>query len=97
MPAMTLAARTMLVAVLAVCLATAIPAASAGAAPPSYETSARQALLIDFDTGVVLFEKNADAPMHPASMTKIMTTALVFDEIKAGRLSLDTKIGRAHV
>ncbi|MBO6784714.1 MAG: D-alanyl-D-alanine carboxypeptidase [Alphaproteobacteria bacterium] len=65
-------------------------AAPVHAAPPSYETNAEQAILIDFDTQAVLFEKNADTPMFPASMTKIMTAILVFDELRAGRLQLDS-------
>ncbi|MBT3810618.1 MAG: D-alanyl-D-alanine carboxypeptidase [Rhodospirillaceae bacterium] len=60
------------------------------AAPPTFQTTARQAVLIDFDTGAVLFEKNSDAPMFPASMSKIMTSVLVFDELRAGRLQLDS-------
>ncbi len=61
----------------------------AQAAPPSFQTSAKQAILIDYDTGAVLFEKNADTPMFPASMTKIMTALLAFEQIKAGQLQLD--------
>jgi serine-type D-Ala-D-Ala carboxypeptidase (penicillin-binding protein 5/6) len=63
-----------------------------GGAAVAIDTSAREALLIDFDTGTVLFEKNADVPMPPASMTKIMTAYLAFERIKQGRLSLDDEI-----
>lgn len=59
------------------------------AAGPSFETQAREAFLIDFDTDRVLFEKNADQRMPPASMSKVMSTYIVFERIKAGRLSLD--------
>lgn len=62
----------------------------ASAAPPSFQTTAKQAILMDFDTGAVLYAKNADAPMFPASMTKIMTSIMVFDELRAGRLQLDS-------
>lgn len=48
----------------------------------------RQAILIDLTTGEVLFEKNADERMPPSSMSKIMTTYLVFEELKAGRLKM---------
>ena len=58
----------------------------------AYETSAKQAFLIDFDTNQVLFEKNADVLMPPASMSKIMTAYLAFEEIKSGRLKLEDKI-----
>ncbi len=60
------------------------------AAPPTFQTSAKQAILIDFDTGAILYEKNADEPMFPASMTKIMTSVLAFDELRAGRLTMDS-------
>lgn len=53
------------------------------------ETTAREALLVDFDTGTVMLEKNADAPMPPSSMSKLMTTFMVFEQLKAGRMSLD--------
>lgn len=53
------------------------------------ETKARQALLIDMQTGAVMFEKNADEPMAPASMTKIMTVYLLFDRLKKGELRLN--------
>ncbi len=53
------------------------------------ETKAREAILMDATTGTVLFEKNADQPMPPASMSKIMTVYMVFDRLKEGRLSFD--------
>jgi len=56
------------------------------------DTSAREAILIDFDTGAVLFEKDADKPMPPASMTKIMTVFMAFERLKDGRLSMDDTI-----
>ena len=54
-----------------------------------YKTSAKFAYLYDSHTGTVLFEKNADDPMRPASMAKVMTTAVVFNAIKEKRLTLD--------
>src|ERR1700732_3774797 len=53
------------------------------------QTKAPYALLIDYDTGAVLFAKNADAPMAPASTTKILTAEIIFREILEGRLKLD--------
>jgi D-alanyl-D-alanine carboxypeptidase (penicillin-binding protein 5/6) len=53
------------------------------------ETTAREALLIDMDTGTVLLEKDADVLMPPSSMSKLMTVFMVFEQLKAGRLSLD--------
>lgn len=55
----------------------------------AFETSARAAIVIDHRTGQELFAKNADVPLPPASMSKLMTALLVFEEIKAGRLKLD--------
>ena len=54
-----------------------------------YPTPAKHLIIMDFDSGEILFEKNARAPMAPASMTKIMTASVVFDRIKSGTLSLD--------
>lgn len=50
------------------------------------------AIVMDGRTGEVLYEKNADARLHPASLTKMMTLYIAFQEIEAGRLSLDTKV-----
>ena len=47
---------------------------------------------MDGRTGEVLYEKNADTRLHPASLTKMMTLYIAFQEIEAGRLSLDTKV-----
>ena len=63
--------------------------AAPDAAAQNYETPAAQAILIDLETGTTLFQKEPDAHMAPANMAKLMTMAVVFDAIKAGRLSLD--------
>ena len=54
-------------------------------------TNARHAILIDMDTDEVIFNKRADAPMPPASMSKLMTLYMVFEELKSGRLTLKDK------
>ena len=54
-----------------------------------YESKARQAILIDARTGRVLYEKDADAAIPPASMSKLMTMIMVFEALKAGKLTLD--------
>ncbi len=69
------------------CLAATAPLAPAQAA--SLETTAKYAYLIDVGTGTVLLSKNADVPVDPASMAKLMTLEIVFDAIKQGRVSLD--------
>ncbi len=56
------------------------------------ETAAREAILIDATTGAILLEKDADAPMPPASMSKIMTAYLVFQRLQDGRLSLEDRL-----
>ena len=68
----------------ALCLAVATGAPRAA----TFETEGSNAILVDFATGAVLYEKNADQPMPPASMSKLMTVYMVFDELAAGRLSL---------
>ena len=53
------------------------------------DTKANQAVVIDFNTGEILFEKNSDSKMPPASMTKIMTVYVAFDRIKNTELSIE--------
>jgi D-alanyl-D-alanine carboxypeptidase (penicillin-binding protein 5/6) len=64
---------------------------STGAAAVSIDTTGKHAFMIDLTTDAVLLEKNADAPMPPASMSKLMTIYMVFERLKSGRLSLDDK------
>jgi D-alanyl-D-alanine carboxypeptidase (penicillin-binding protein 5/6) len=54
-------------------------------------TPAKQAYITDFESGKVLFAKNADAPMKPASMAKIMTVFVVFQRLADGSLQLENK------
>ncbi len=75
------------------CAAVALLAgfASAAAAAPAkkddgFQTAAPTAMLIDAESGSVLFEKNADELVPPASLSKLMTAEVVFNEIKSGRL-----------
>tara|TARA_Y100000741_G_scaffold364354_1_gene355081 strand:+ start:2852 stop:3985 length:1134 start_codon:yes stop_codon:yes gene_type:complete len=55
------------------------------------DTDAEMAVVIDADTGKVLFEKDKDKKTFPASMTKIMTTLIVFEKLSNGTLTLDDK------
>ena len=55
------------------------------------ETPAKQVYIVDMNTGTVLMEKEADIPMPPASMSKLMTVYMVFERLKEGRISLDDK------
>jgi D-alanyl-D-alanine carboxypeptidase (penicillin-binding protein 5/6) len=61
---------------------------SAAGFAQDFDTKAKFALLMDYESGTLLFHKNADEPMEPASMAKLMTVAVVFDEIRRGRLKL---------
>ena len=61
-------------------------------AAKAYETLARAAILVDHDTGQVLYAKNADEPLPPASMSKLMTVLMVFERLRDGRLQLDDEL-----
>lgn len=56
-------------------------------AQADFATKARFAVLMDERSGTVIFQKDADLRMEPASMAKLMTIAVVFNEIEAGRLA----------
>ena len=57
----------------------------------AFETYGKQIILYDMSTDTVLLEKNADMPMAPSSMSKIMTIYKVFEKLKDGDLSLNDK------
>ena len=63
----------------------------AGFAKADLNVKARTAILQDFYSGEIIYEKEADISIYPASMTKIMTAIIAFDLIKSGDLSLDEK------
>ena len=69
-----------------VCISTNARASS------QFEIDATYAILQDHLSGEILYEKDADAKIYPASMTKIMTSLVVFDLLKKGETSLDEKI-----
>ncbi|MCB1518782.1 MAG: D-alanyl-D-alanine carboxypeptidase [Hyphomicrobiaceae bacterium] len=83
------AIRARLVALIASVLLLWAAATSAAMAQLDFETNAKFALLMDFESGTVLFQKDADEQLEPASMAKLMTIAVVFDQLKSGRLSMD--------
>jgi D-alanyl-D-alanine carboxypeptidase (penicillin-binding protein 5/6) len=56
------------------------------------ETSAKEAILLDYNSNEILFKKNESLKISPASLTKIMTSIIAFDLIKKGELKLDEKI-----
>ena len=57
----------------------------------AFDIKARTVILQDYLSGEILFEKDADKSIYPASMTKIMTTIIAFDLIRSGDLNLDEK------
>lgn len=58
----------------------------------AYQTNAKSAFLIDYDSGAEIVAKNADTLMPPSSMLKLMTLAVLFDRVKSGELTLDDKL-----
>jgi D-alanyl-D-alanine carboxypeptidase (penicillin-binding protein 5/6) len=61
------------------------------AAAQAFETPARSAIIVDHATGMVLFAKNADEPLPPASMSKLMTLYMLFEAIRDGRVTKETE------
>lgn len=78
-------------------LVLAIPLLVAGllaavTAAPANAASKYAALVMDVESGKILFSRHADARRHPASLTKIMTLYMVFDALENGKLSLNQRI-----
>ena len=59
--------------------------------PTYFDIKAKYAYLVDYDSGEVLLDKNGNAPMPPSSMTKMMTTYIIFDQLQKGTLQLSDK------
>lgn len=75
---------------LAAVLAAAALTLPAAAQETPFDTTATHALIMDQDTGIVLYSKNGDEPMPPSSMSKIMTILMVFEALEAGSIAMDT-------
>lgn len=58
----------------------------------AFDTNAETAWVYDVTTGTVLMEKNADQPIPPASMSKLMTTYMLFEALHEGRVQMDTRL-----
>ena len=81
--------------VLAAALAAAIlvlPAAPASAVSGAPATDCGSAILMEKETGTILFEQNSHDKLEPASVTKVMTLLLVMEAIDSGRLSMDDMV-----
>jgi D-alanyl-D-alanine carboxypeptidase (penicillin-binding protein 5/6) len=64
---------------------------SSAQAQDGFTTAAKQAIVLDYNTGTVLLEKNADERMPTSSMSKVMTMYMVFDALKKGTITLENK------
>lgn len=73
----------LLVALALICLA-ALPARA-------FDTIAKAAYVVDLTTGTVLMDKQADIPLPPASMSKLMTLNMLFEALEDGRVTMDTR------
>lgn len=69
-----------------------IPAHFMAFSAHAIETPAKQAIVVDYTTDTVLYDKNAFDPMFPASMTKMMTAHILMDYIKQGKISLEDEL-----
>ncbi|PLX33871.1 MAG: D-alanyl-D-alanine carboxypeptidase [Hyphomicrobiales bacterium] len=74
-----------------VCIACFCLAGGGGVKAAPFETPAEYVYMIDAETGTVLYEKNPDSLMAPASMSKLMTVEMVFDALKSGVLTMQDK------
>lgn len=74
-----------ILASLVLMFAAAMPAAAEG-----FQTSVPSAILIDSETGTILFEKDADKRIAPGTLAKVMTAEVVFSQLRAGKIALDT-------
>lgn len=65
---------------------------NAAVAQDQYQTEATHAVIMDFETGEILFDRNGDVAMPPASMSKLMTVLMTLEAIRDGQLSLDDEL-----
>jgi D-alanyl-D-alanine carboxypeptidase (penicillin-binding protein 5/6) len=75
-----------------ICAALAVATGSRVVRAEAFQSQAPFAILYDMQTGSVLYEKEADKPFAPASLVKLMVAAVVFQEISAGRLTLESEM-----
>ncbi|PWE17185.1 D-alanyl-D-alanine carboxypeptidase [Marinicauda salina] len=78
--------------ILALLALVAFPLAAANAQDGAFRTRAEHAVIMDHDTGAVLYSKAGEEPMYPASMSKLMTVLMAFEALEEGALSLDDEL-----
>jgi D-alanyl-D-alanine carboxypeptidase (penicillin-binding protein 5/6) len=81
------------IAILSVIILVSACAVRPEPARAAYETQATAAYLYDITTDTILVEKNADSPLPPASMSKLMTLYMLFEALRDGRVTLETTFG----
>lgn len=69
-----------------------LPGLPASPRAETIDTPAKQAVVVDYDTGAVLLAKNADERMPTSSMSKVLTTYLIFDALKQGKISMEDRL-----
>lgn len=74
-------------------ISTFLPYSAKAAGIDPLNITGKSAVLIDAQSGKVLYQKNPDTPLHPASMTKMMTEYLTLEAIKEGKINWDQKTG----
>ena len=84
--------RLFILAVLCLCGLASAGLTSPGAVAQGFETRATHAVIMDYETGDLLFSKNGDEPMPPASMSKLMTALMVFEALENSELSMETEL-----
>ena len=84
--------RLLIISLLALFAAAPFAAAQSGIIPAPPEVAAKAYLLVDADTGAVLVEHNADMPLPPASLVKMMTAYVLASEIESGKVNPDDPV-----
>jgi D-alanyl-D-alanine carboxypeptidase (penicillin-binding protein 5/6) len=77
---------------ISLCIVSGVALAAPRPLPDAPSPDAASYVLMDFASGQVLTDKDADKRVEPASITKIMTSYIVFDELKQGRIALDDEV-----
>lgn len=83
---------TVAISVLIFSILAGLVASLAQAAPPALQVNAKSAILLDYATGQILFEKDADLALPPASLTKLMTLHLAYKRLEEGTMKPTDKV-----